>query len=101
MYRKFISRYLGNIHLTGFEYIIRACELYKAGHSAYGIYRKIAKEIGVSECSVERDIRYYISNMKKNETYKLLKPKIHSFKNREVIAAIVYTVDADNADFWR
>lgn len=98
MFKKFISRNFGNTHLAGFKYLIRACELYEEKCLITLLYKTIGKEFYVSSGSVERDIRYYISRMKKEGTHEALKIKLNGFKNREVISAIVFTVEEGGED---
>jgi hypothetical protein len=99
MYRKFICTQLGNAHLKGFRYIIRACELYKEGLEMSLIYEKIADEYNTTPAAVNRDMRYYASQMKKDGTYKILEFKINHFRPEEIVAAIVYRVDEDVLEY--
>ena len=93
MYRKFIERNFGNVHMKGFEYLIKACELYADGFEKISnVYLIIAKHYdGASYATVERDIRFYIQNISRSTLYGCL-PTMKAFTNKSVVAAIVYEV---------
>lgn len=96
MYRKFIEEHFGNVHLSGFEYLVRSCELYAEGSKDICTnYRIIAEEHkGTRYGRIERAIRYYVHNIYPHILCSCL-PTMNKPTNGSVIAAIVYEVNKE------
>lgn len=100
MYKKYLIENFGNLHLSGLDLLARACELYSEGDRKFTyIYTKVARETGLSYQRVERNIRHYIDKSIKDNAEGKLTSKMHSFANKEVVAAIVYEVKLNEFSF--
>lgn len=100
MYRKFIEEHFGEVHLKGFECLVRACELYAAGMRTMSyIYREVSMECPdvKSKYSIERNIRYYIHFIPPHLLYSCL-PRMQNTSNKSVVAAIVEAANNANKE---
>ena len=94
MYREFIINNFGNVHLKGFELLVKACEIYNAGITTMErVYTIIAADYpSVSRYSIERNIRIYIHSFEPHELERHL-PHMYIITNKSVVAAIVAEVN--------
>lgn len=98
MYREFIVNNFGNVHLKGFELLVKACEMYSVGMTTMEqVYKCLADERpGVSRHGIERSIRSYIHALEPRELERCL-PRMYTITNKSVIAGIVTEANREAA----